>query len=78
MISSRRLAVDVGGTFIDFVTLDPDTGAITIEKVRSAGALDEQFFAGTQKLGLDPADIDMIVHGSTMVINTIVQENGAK
>jgi N-methylhydantoinase A len=78
MISSRRLAVDVGGTFIDFVTLDPDTGAITIEKVRSAGALDEQFFVGTQKLGLDPAEIDMIVHGSTMVINTIVQENGAK
>lgn len=78
MAEARRLAVDVGGTFIDFVTLDPETGSITIEKVRAAGALDEQFFAGIQKMGLDSTDLGMIVHGSTMVINTIVQENGAR
>ena len=78
MTEARRLAVDVGGTFIDFVTLDPETGSITIEKVRSAGALEEQFFDGTQKLGLEATDLGMIVHGSTMVINTIVQENGAR
>ena len=68
----------MAATFIDFVTLDPETGSITIEKVRSAGALEEQFFDGTQKLGLEPTDLGMIVHGSTMVINTIVQENGAR
>ncbi|MCH7822883.1 MAG: hydantoinase/oxoprolinase family protein [Proteobacteria bacterium] len=78
MTNPRRLAVDVGGTFIDFVTLDPDTGSITIEKVHSAGALDEQFFEGTNKLNLDLTDLGMIVHGSTLVINTIVQENGAR
>ena len=78
MTNARRLAVDVGGTFIDFVTLDPDTGSITIEKVHSAGALDEQFFEGTNKLNLDLTDLGMIVHGSTLVINTIVQENGAR
>ena len=78
MTNVRRLAVDVGGTFIDFVTLDPDTGSISIEKVHSAGALDEQFFEGTNKLNLDLTDLGMIVHGSTLVINTIVQENGAR
>ena len=78
MTEARRLAVDVGGTFIDFVTLDPETGSISIEKVRSAGALEEQFFDGTQKLGFEVTDFGMIVHGSTMVINTIVQENGAR
>lgn len=78
MTELGRLAVDIGGTFIDFVTLDPETGAIKIEKIRSAGALDQQFFAGMRKLDLDPTDLGMIVHGSTLVINTIVQENGAK
>ena len=53
MFSSRRLAVDVGGTFIDFVTLDPDTGAITIEKVRSAGALDEHSVVLARHSGYD-------------------------
>lgn len=78
MTDAKRLAVDVGGTFIDFVTLDPETGSITIEKLLSAGAQDEQFFEGTRKLNLDPTDLGMIVHGSTLVINTIVQENGAR
>jgi N-methylhydantoinase A len=75
--SNRRLAVDVGGTFIDFVTLDPATGEVNIEKVRSAGDLHRQFMLGVEQLGVLPADLDMIVHGSTMVINTIVQEDGA-
>ncbi len=78
MTDAKRLAVDVGGTFIDFVTFDPETGLIAIEKVRSAGALEKQFFGGVQKLNLDLTQLDMIVHGSTLVINTIVQENGAR
>ena len=48
MTDAKRLAVDVGGTFIDFVTFDPETGLIAIEKVRSAGALEKQFFGGVQ------------------------------
>ena len=78
MKNTRRLAVDVGGTFIDFVTLDPVSGEVAIEKVRSSGELDRQFFEGTELLSLNSAELGMIVHGSTMVINTIVQENGAR
>ncbi|MBJ88856.1 MAG: hypothetical protein CMO98_03260 [Woeseia sp.] len=74
----KRLAVDVGGTFIDFVMFDPMSGEVSIEKVRSAGELSEQFFEGTNKLGVETAELGMIAHGSTMVINTIVQENGAR
>ena len=75
---TKRLAVDVGGTFVDFVQFDDQTGAITIEKVPSAGQLEEQFIAGIQRLGLDLRAVSTIVHGSTQVINTIVQERGAK
>lgn len=78
MTNLKRLAVDVGGTFIDFVMLDPVSGEVSIEKVRSAGELSEQFFEGTNKLGVETAELGMIAHGSTMVINTIVQENGAR
>ena len=78
MNNTKRLAVDVGGTFIDFVSLDQSTGKITVEKVRSAGQLENQFFEGLSNLNLDIKDIEMIVHGSTLVINTIIQEDGAK
>ena len=36
----QRLAIDVGGTFVDFVLLDEETGDIRIEKAPSSGLLD--------------------------------------
>ncbi len=75
---NTRLSVDVGGTFVDFVRFDDQTGEISIEKAPSAGKLEEQFIAGVKRLGLDLADVRTIVHGSTQVINAIVQERGAK
>lgn len=74
----KRLAVDVGGTFVDFVQFDEDTGTITIEKVPSSGQLEEQFMQGVRQLGLGLREVRSIVHGLTLVINTIVQESGAK
>ena len=41
-----RLAVDVGGTFIDFALLDEKTGQTLIEKALSSGDLTERFFEG--------------------------------
>ena len=72
-----RLAVDVGGTFVDFVRFDDQTGEVAIEKVPSAGQLEAQFMEGVERLGLDLRDVTTIVHGTTLVINTIVQEKGA-
>ncbi len=78
MDSKRRLAVDVGGTFIDFMLFDADNRTVRIEKVPSAGALEQRFLEGVERLGIDLSDLAMIVHGSTLVINTIVQEKGAR
>ena len=77
-MSNVRLAIDVGGTFVDFVRLDETSGAVDVEKVPSSGALEDRFFEGLDRLGLAPRDVAMIVHGSTLVINTIVQEKGAR
>ena len=46
MTEARRLGIDVGGTIIDFVTLDPETGSVTIKKVRSAGVGAEYYEMG--------------------------------
>ena len=77
-MSGKRLAIDVGGTFVDFVLLDETTGDFIIEKELSLEkTLTERVFAGLERLHMAPADLEMITHGSTLVINTILQERGA-
>src|SRR5437588_6067831 len=76
--SRYRLAVDVGGTFIDFVLHDEQTGEIVIEKQPSLPeTLAEELVAGLQRLPVSPADIGRLFHGTTVAINTVVQERGA-
>ncbi len=77
-MTRQRLAIDVGGTFVDFVLLDEDSGAVRIEKAPSSSELERRFFEGIDSLEIDLAALPMIIHGSTMVINTIVQEKGAR
>ncbi|MEM7028502.1 MAG: hydantoinase/oxoprolinase family protein [Chloroflexota bacterium] len=75
----KRLAIDVGGTFIDMVLLDEATGVVTTEKEPSViGAGTDNIFRGVERLGVSVNDLEMIIHGSTVVINTILQERGAK
>ena len=73
-----RLAVDVGGTFIDFVCQDEATGRVRTEKIRSSGELSDRLIEGIRALGIDIEKLSIIVHGSTMAINSIVQEKGAR
>ena len=73
-----RLATDVGGTFIDFVLLDERTGEIRIDKEPAfRDEIAERLFAGYQRLvGGEP--LARLIHGSTIAINTILQEKGAR
>ena len=77
-MTRQRLAIDVGGTFVDFVALDEATGGVRIEKSLSYGSLEKRFFEGIDNLELDLTALNTIIHGSTLVINTIVQERGAR
>ena len=83
MKKRMRLGVDVGGTFTDFVLVDEARDMIftgkqlTTPKDPSAAILD-----GIGRLlsesGLVPSDVDNIVHGTTLVTNTIIERTGAK
>ena len=78
-----RLGVDVGGTFTDFLLLNEDTGETKTAKVPSTpedssiGVLN-----GVTKIcdssGIDPADIKLVMHGTTVATNAVLTGRGAK
>ena len=77
--NKSRLAIDVGGTFIDFVYFDSELGTLEIEKQPSiASELPSRIMIGIEELDVDLQELGMIIHGSTTVINTILQEKGAR
>jgi N-methylhydantoinase A len=76
---SHRLAVDVGGTFIDFALLDENTGELVIEKQpASPTTLVEEFLAGARRLPVALGEIERLFHGTTAGINAVIQARGAK
>jgi len=73
------LGVDVGGTFTDLVLFDRDSGLLKVLKTPSTTQnQSEGILAGIDKLGIVPAGIDRMVHGTTVATNTALERDGAK
>jgi N-methylhydantoinase A len=78
---SVRVATDVGGTFTDLVHLhtDPATGAQEIRTAKS-DTTPPDFERGVLEViarsSVAPADIDFLVHGTTVVINALTERKG--
>ena len=76
---TMRVATDIGGTFTDLVVIDEQTGEVRIAKVSTTphdlaqGVLD--VIAGSD---VDPAEIEELVHGTTVVINALTERKGAR
>ena len=78
-MSRRIIAVDVGGTFIDLVAVDPNSGEIEIEKQPATPErLTKEVLEGLARLSGSPGDVDRLIHGSTVAINALVQRRGAR
>ena len=80
-MSAYRLGIDIGGTFTDFSLLEEATGTLTVFKTPSIPATPEQaIFNGLRILldehGIDPKQINYLVHGTTLAVNTIIQRHG--
>ncbi len=76
-----RAASDVGGTFTDLVLYSSgaDGGEVKTSKVDTTPPDFEQgVMASLKKLDVDPAQLDFLAHGSTVVINAITERKGAK
>ena len=71
---SALLGVDVGGTFTDFVLWRD--GAVELHKRPSTpDDPSRAVLAGIDALGVEP---DLVVHGSTVATNTVIQRRGAR
>jgi N-methylhydantoinase A len=72
------MAVDIGGTFTDLTAFDGATGEVRLGKALSTPAnLADGIMAAMDKTGVSPAEAELIIHGSTVVINAILQRRGA-
>ncbi|MCL4247715.1 MAG: hydantoinase/oxoprolinase family protein [Anaerolineae bacterium] len=84
-MDARRflLAVDIGGTFTDLVLLDTATNAIAVGKVlTSYPDPSEAVLTGVRQLlaeqQIAPQRIQRVIHGTTLVTNTLIERKGAQ
>ena len=73
------IAVDIGGTFTDLVAYDFATGEVRYAKSPTTYG---DFVAGIgeclRKARLAPDDLRFVNHGTTLVINALIERRGAK
>jgi N-methylhydantoinase A len=75
----HAVAVDIGGTFTDLVAYDHDTGRVAYTKSPTTyGNLVEGVLDCFVKAKLDPRAAGLVNHGTTLVINALIQRQGAK
>jgi len=74
---TRTIAgADVGGTFTDIVLYDTATGTLAINKLLTTP--DDPRRAIVEGLGALKAHAEIVVHGTTLVTNALIERRGAK
>lgn len=74
-----RIAVDIGGTFVDAVAFDEASRELRVEKAPTTpddptrGVMD-----AVAKLGVDLSDVEAFLHGTTLGINAYLERKGAR
>lgn len=82
-MSLRRVGIDIGGTFTDLILQDTTTGQVLTHKVPSTPP-DQSIgvVKGLEEIcrraGIEPAQIDSVVHGTTVATNIMIEHDGAE
>jgi N-methylhydantoinase A len=78
----KAIGIDVGGTFVDFIYFDHETDRVEVVKASSgadlAGTVAEGVVTLCAVVGIRPADIDLVMHGTTVATNALLEHRGAK
>jgi N-methylhydantoinase A len=78
---SARLAVDIGGTFTD-LALEHDGRRSTIKVLTTPAAPEQGVMAGVREIlqssGVTAADIGIVIHGTTLATNAVIERKGAR
>lgn len=82
MKSKARLAVDIGGTFTDIALERADGALVTAKTLTTPSAPDEGVIRGVTealgRAGVSPREIGVIIHGTTLATNALIEKRGAK
>ncbi len=71
--------VDIGGTFTDFVGFNSAFGEVVVTKTRTTPReLNSGILECVRKSGVALASMGTLFHGSTLVINAIIERTGAR
>jgi N-methylhydantoinase A len=78
-----RIGVDIGGTFTDVALVEEATGRIGIAKVATTPrdlteAVIEAMRKGLARHQVDPAEVAVLAHATTVVTNALLEKKGAK
>jgi N-methylhydantoinase A len=76
-----RLGVDIGGTFTD-VALEIGDRRTTAKGLTTPRAPEQGVLAIMRAIiaeaGIEPGDVDLIIHGTTLATNALIERKGAK
>ncbi len=77
------IGIDVGGTFTDFFFYDFSSGRVETEKLLTSASEPEKSIVegirnGLNRLGAGGEDIQSIIHGTTLIVNAIIERKGAR
>jgi N-methylhydantoinase A len=76
---SYAIAVDIGGTFTDLVAFDHENHKVVYAKSPTTyDNLVEGILDCFRKAKIQPAEASLVNHGTTLVINSLIQRKGAK
>jgi N-methylhydantoinase A len=78
-----RIGIDIGGTFTDVAMVEETTGRIGIAKVLTTPhdfglAVIEGIRQGLDQHNIDPANVSLLSHATTVVTNALLEHKGAR
>jgi len=80
--NSLRLAIDIGGTFTDLVLETPRKEYVSHKLLTNHDNPELSILAGIdivlKKANRSPSELSLIVHGTTLATNALIQRRGAK
>jgi N-methylhydantoinase A len=80
-MEKARLAVDIGGTFTD-LCLDWNGKLTSVKVLTTPRAPEEGVLDGMEQIlkqtSIKPADLGLVIHGTTLATNAIIERKGAK
>jgi N-methylhydantoinase A len=76
-----RIGIDIGGTFTDLLLVNDRTGDVAVGKTLTtpadpSAAVERQTAEVLRSTRTAPGDVQMVIHGTTLVTNAIIERTG--